>query len=118
MGEPTPDIPESGSDPEPHRLDYAGPNAPKPRAEIGEPLSWGCIYAFAAMITSSLIIVRITDNSTALGFAWAVVIGGPILISIFVKRWRSFALGILIMAGVIFLILGTCGEILSRALRN
>lgn len=118
MNNPERDLRDRGPDRRPYPLDYSRRKAAKPPQEIGEPLEWGCIYAFVAMITSGVIIGRLTDDANALGFAWAVVLGGPLLIAIFIKRWRFFALGILIMTGVIYLILGTCGEIVSKALRN
>lgn len=119
MSEPQSDIREPEPDPVPHPLDYARPNDPKPpkqRTEIAAPLSAGCGYAVLAMTLSFAVISSARTNSNTVFLVPAILLGGPFLLSLCVRGWRAFALGILIMTGLVVLIVGTCSVLVFRGL--
>jgi hypothetical protein len=78
------------------------------------PMSLGCVYAAVAMVMSFAIIASGHWNSGMVFLVPAILLGGPFLVSLGVRGWRAFALGIAIMVGLVVLIVGTCGVLLSH----
>ena len=93
---------------QPHALEYSRMRSPIRREGSGEKVGAGCAYAIAAIMVSIGIIARSSSRSTALLLIPAILIGLPAVISLCFHGWRAFALGILIVCGVVLLVFGIC----------
>jgi hypothetical protein len=124
---PMPDEPthrlESASDPQleqnqipeppnkPHPLEYNRIGAPTRVGRTGEVMlgiGGGCGYAVLALLVSTGVIVANKGEPGTLLLIPAILIGLPAVIALCFRGWRAFALGILIVCGVVLLVFGIC----------
>jgi hypothetical protein len=68
----------------------------------------GCGYAVLALLVSIGAIAGSRGGPAVVFLVPAILIGLPAVVSLCFRGWRAFALGILIVCGVVLLVFGIC----------